>query len=179
MVSHPTLTGFDSITVVCCTCIYYVILPTGGSVNVAIDFLGMREYARINPQLRNLDTLYELLVESEIIPSEVASRCNIEFSLANRNLEIILQAVTSDDQEFCSDLSTRVAEIIDNPQDREFVLDSFQFATAAVSSAPVSDDRETTETTENSASGTVGQIAEYSSILSAITVSMFVAIYGY
>lgn len=146
-------------------------MSTGGIVNVAIDFLGMREYVRINPQLRNLDTLYELLVESGIIPSEVASRCNIEFSLAYRNLEIILQAVTSEDQEFCSDLSTRVAEVIDDPQGQEYVLDSFQFATAAVSGVPVLDDREY--------SGAVGQVTQSYSIFSAITVSTFTVIYAY
>ena len=47
----------------------------GGIVIVAIELSGLREYVRINPQVRNLDTLYTFLVESEIIPSELNERC--------------------------------------------------------------------------------------------------------
>lgn len=100
---------------------------------VAVDFLGMREYARINPQLKNLDTLYALLVESDIIPMEVTQRCEIEFSLTSRNLQVVLTAKTSSDQQFCSDTSASIAEVIDNPRVlTSYIPDAFQFATAAV-----------------------------------------------
>ena len=97
----------------------------------------MREYAEINPRLRTLDSLYELLVESEIIPRQITERCNVEFTLTSRNLQIVLSAKTSDDEEFCNDQSTRIAELVDNPNELvKFAPDAFQFATAAVT-APV------------------------------------------
>lgn len=105
----------------------------GGLVVVALDLLGMTEYARINPRLRVLDTLYGLLVESDVIATEVTERCEIEFSLSSRNLQIILSARTSNDEEFCSDTSSAIADIIDNPQRlTSFFPESFQFAAAAV-----------------------------------------------
>lgn len=110
----------------------------GGVVLVALDFRGMREYVRINPRAKTLDALYEFLVESEIIPTEVTERCNIEFSLKDRNLEIALSARTSEDEEFCGEVSNTVAEVIDDPQQlSSFYPDSLQFATAAVAGAPV------------------------------------------
>lgn len=104
---------------------------------MALEFRGMMEYVRINPQVRVLDVLYAFLVESEIIPDEVVERCEIEFSTYS-NLEIALLARTSDDQEFCNDISATIAELIDNPQElTSYVPDSFQFATAAVGGLPV------------------------------------------
>lgn len=104
---------------------------------MALEFRGMTEYVRINPEVRVLDVLYAFLVESEIIPDEVVSRCEIEFSVYS-NLEIALLARTSDDQEFCNDVSVTIAEFIDNPQDlTTYMPDSFQFATAAVGGPPV------------------------------------------
>ena len=101
---------------------------------VALEQRGMREYAKINPKLRVLDALYGLLVESEIIPTEVTERCSIEFSINARNLQIILTARTDADQEFCSETSVAIADIIDHPEMLQtYVPDSFQFATAAVS----------------------------------------------
>lgn len=106
---------------------------------MALEFRGMMEYVRINPQVRVLDVLYAFLVESGIIPDEVVERCEIEFSTFS-NLEIALLARTSDDQEFCNAISATIAEVIDNPQElTSYVPDSFQFATAAVGGLPVAD----------------------------------------
>ncbi len=100
---------------------------------MALDLFGLEEYAKINPGLRNLDTLYAFLVESDVIPQEVLDRCEIDFSLTSRNLQIVLSARTGEDEEFCSTTSMRVAEVIDNPNTiTTYVPDSFQFATAAV-----------------------------------------------
>ena len=105
----------------------------GGIIFVALDLFGLREYVSINPDVRNLDSLYALLVESEVIPDELRDRCDIDFSLTSRNLQIVLSARTSDDEEFCSTTSERVADVIDNPQRiTTYVPDSFQLATAAV-----------------------------------------------
>lgn len=115
------------------------VLHTGGLVVVALDLQGMTEYARINPRLRVLDTLYGLLVESDLIETEVTERCEIEFSLSSRNLQIILSARTSDDEQFCSDRSLAIAELIDNPERlMSYYPESFQFAAAAI--AGFSDD---------------------------------------
>jgi hypothetical protein len=114
----------------------------GGLVTVALEFRGLIEYARINPEVRVLDTFYAFLVESEIIPEEVLMRCEIEFSTFT-NLEIALLAKTSADQEFCNKLSTTIAEFIDNPQMlTSYLPDSLQFATAAVGGPPVAENSE-------------------------------------
>ncbi len=111
---------------------------SGGLVIVALELRGLREYVRINPEVRNLDALYTFLVESEIIPSQVIERCEIGFTFTSRNLEIALQARTADDEEFCSDASSKMADLIDNPQQlTTYTPDSFQFATAAVGGPPV------------------------------------------
>ena len=100
---------------------------------MALDLLGLREYVTLNPDVRKLDTLYGLLVESEVIPDELRERCDIDFSLTSRNLQIVLSARTSSDEGFCSTTSERVAEVIDDPQKiTTYMPDSFQFATAAV-----------------------------------------------
>ena len=100
---------------------------------MALDMLGLKEYATINPELRNLDSLYEILLDSEIIPKNVSRRCDIDFLLVSQNLQITFSARTSNDQEFCSKTSERVAEFIDNPRRiTTYVPESFQFATAAV-----------------------------------------------
>lgn len=127
----------------------------------------MREYARINPQVRKLDTLYAFLVESEIIPSEVVARCEFGFSLTHRNLEISLLARTSDDQEFCSITSAKIAEVIDNPEQlTSYTPDSFQFATAAVGGVSVAE--------PGAAGGGAVRVAVHSIIiLSAIIMSTF------
>ena len=105
----------------------------GGIVYIALDLFGLREYVKLNPDVRNLDILYTLLVESEVIPEELIDRCEIEFSLTSRNLQVVLSSRTSDDEEFCSIASERVAEVIDNPQQIiHYLPDSLQFATAAV-----------------------------------------------
>ena len=119
-----------------CTSCYNSVF-VGGLVTVALELRGMTEYVKINPEVRVLDTVYAFLVESEIIPDEVVSRCEIEFSTYS-NLEIALLARTSDDQEFCNDISVKIAEFIDNPQElTTYVPESFQFATAAVGGPPV------------------------------------------
>ena len=100
---------------------------------MALDLHGLREYVKINPDLRNLDTLYAFLVESEIIQKAMTKRCDFDFSLTSRNLQIVLSARASEDEEFCSTASEMVAEVINNPQRlTTYAPDLLQFATAAV-----------------------------------------------
>lgn len=110
-------------------------------VIIAFDLLGMREYSRINPRLRTLDSLYELLAESDIIPDEVTEHCDVELSLASRTLQIVLSAKTESDQEFCQEESIKIASFIDDPREAtlRYTPDSMQFATAAVSASVVAD----------------------------------------
>ena len=111
----------------------------GGIIFIAIDLQGLREYVQINPRLRPLDSLYQVLVESDIIEREVTQRCEVEFSLTHRNLQIVLSAKTSGDQEFCSNVASTVTSVISNPAQRlGFTPDALQFATAAVVGNPIS-----------------------------------------
>ena len=137
---------------------------------VAIELSGLREYVRINPQVRNLDTLYAFLVESEIIPSELNERCELGFSMHSRNVEITLQARTEGDEQFCSETSEEIAELIENSRKllaSTILPDSFQFATAAVSG--------TGSNAEMPAqlAGAIRVTAHSSLILCAILVSIF------
>ena len=94
---------------------------------------GLREYIRINPQTSNFDLVYEILVESDIIPDEISDRCNLEITLVNRNFQVILSARTSADAEFCRNASAHIATVINDPtQYIEFLPEMFQFASAAL-----------------------------------------------
>ncbi len=78
-------------------------------------------------------------MESNIVPQEITQRCDIDFSLVSRTLQIILSPIT-DDEDFCSEQSEVIASIIDDPQQAEisYYPDALQFATAAVAGSPVS-----------------------------------------
>lgn len=113
---------------------------TGGIILVAIDLRGMREYIKINPLARDFDSIYELLVESDIFSSETTERCDVEFTMAKRNLQMILSAKTPGDEEFCSSESVRIATVLDNPkQFITFLPDVMQFASAAIAVGQVLD----------------------------------------
>ena len=93
----------------------------------------MREYFKINPLPRNFDSVYELLVESDILASETTVRCKVEFNLMNRNLQVILSSITSNDVDFCSSESVRIAAVFNSPnQYISFLPDVLQFSSAAV-----------------------------------------------
>ena len=137
---------------------------------MAIELSGLREYVRINPHVRNLDTLYAFLVESDIIPSELNERCELGFSMHSRNVEITLQARTEGDQQFCSETSEEIAELIENPRKllaSTILPDSFQFATAAVSGSGSSAE------TPAQLAGAVRVTAHTFLILCAILASLF------
>ena len=109
----------------------------GGLVIIVIDISGLREYIKINPVVSDFGSVYEHLVESDVLSRDATIRCEVEFTIVNRNIQLILSAKTSGDEEFCQDEGIRIAAVLNNPKAHViFLPEVMQFASAAVAFAP-------------------------------------------
>ncbi len=100
-----------------------------------MDLLALKEYSRINPQISNFDSMYGRFVESDIFSQETYTRCEVEITVVNRNIQLTLSSKASEDAEFCQSEAERIAGVIQNPKGHlSFLPDVMQFASAAVAS---------------------------------------------
>ena len=108
----------------------------------------------------NFDSVYEHLVESDVFSRDATIRCNVEFTIVNRNIQLMLSAKTSGDEEFCRDEGIRIAEVLNNPKAHViFLPDVMQFASAAVAFVP--------QVTQSNPDNTTASAASIQSALAA------------
>ena len=109
---------------------------SGGIIFIAVDFVGLRDYIRINPTLRTLNDFIEILIDSGFIDDEVTDRCELEGSLTtSRNIQITLSAEDDEDTKFCNDASQEIAAAINNLSSVSAttrIPEVLQFASAAI-----------------------------------------------
>lgn len=139
---------------------------TGGALLIVVDLQGISEYIKINPLPRHFDSVYELLVESDIFARDTTERCDVEFTLTKRNLQVVLSTDISDNVEFCSSESVRIAEALNNPNRyTTFLPELLQFTSAAVVVAPLVENVATNIVTVTEHSGAMSVAATTATII--------------
>jgi len=81
-----------------------------------------------------------------VFSRESTGRCDVKFTVVNRNIQLLLPAKSSDDEAFCRDEGIRIADVVNNPAAHlSFLPDVMQFASASVASGELVENERTSE----------------------------------
>ena len=125
---------------------------------------------RINPRIRTVDALIEVLIESGFISEAVTNRCIVEGQLTDvGNLEIALSARDEDqDSEFCNEQSDIIRDNINDPSSAEIPPpELLQFASAASTSSLITVVEEE-ENPDQTPSGAPGLVVSFLALLASL-----------
>jgi hypothetical protein len=89
----------------------------GGAVTIGLDYDALDEYLRLNPSVDTIDSFLRVLLRSQFIPDDVASRCIVAANLLNSgDFHMVLENLILSDP-ICGTAVEEIADRINYPPD--------------------------------------------------------------